>query len=1065
MTVTDIYVQGGVSIGGAADVAFTHGSDDPAPSDLVLEWDFDNDGDFDLADEDTTDDLDEVETTTGRDYPSQLTGRVGPGQLKAKLRNDDNRYSHFNQSSPLNQAPLSLATGRKLRLRTVEATDADPVLLARDRFRRPDGPLTTTETGQTWATPGAPWAAFTVVSETATATVVDSGDPGRHINTIDVAAADYYIQIRCGRKLIANPNIPQVFPEVGVIYRYTDANNFSMFRFSPQNEFPPQRFQMVDRVAGVETVAGSGNFFLEAHAGMSLGVIVQDGWAIPVVDGVPRPGDGVTALGSATRVGMWGWWAGNVPPEVERIDVWDRFTVVDPTADLAPAFPAGNAASEPTTPTTSHVAPSVNAPAATDLLICAWQSDDAAPQTYTAPGSMTGASPTLGTITDMLSAHQQLSAAGATGTRTATYGTTDLWSAVSVIVHADTVGIEQTAASDATAADVVLNAAAATQAGWWFLAIQGGDQAGASSMAPLPGWEPVADTEFFDTSRIIASARQVTTPGSQSVTFPAGTLTNNHARLYVLSGPATPDAFTAVTDGVLWTGDVDDIKPSANLGPDNTAALAGTGWLSKLATHKLQFPGTLTGRHTGAAVGKVLADSGLLYPPGGLDQGAIFTGAVGFDELDAIEIARRFEETELGFMHEAQEGWIDFDARNARAGAVSQATFSDAPGAQFGYRTLELLGWRREIFNRVEAGVAPTTPSLPVGTSFAGSSSAPATTTIQHNVTSFDIEPGDLMVAFSICGGFAGVTWKPPLGWVDLTGSKPKELPAGAVDDNFRVFAKPCDGTETGSQVFATASANVSHITQVWLIKNWFRDPQGIVLSEEVAGSDPAPVSIGWAPQPGALLTCRVGRMGTATVADWTSQQFDGYQLSAEDVQQGVAGQHMAIQTAWRQIIAAQTFDPSPFDGTFNGFSDVRTVTVAIRGFNGNPPVLNGNPTVTVEDRVSQDRHNAIKSYRNPANLYADEADAEAYGQAVLARHAQDRPLLRLSFHANLNAAYRAQAIRRRVGHKITLVADGDAASKGTGMGIVGDFFIEHITNRITDAGKVWLVTWELSPA
>ena len=115
---------------------------------------------------------------------------------------------------------------------------------------------------------------------------------------------------------------------------------------------------------------------------------------------------------------------------------------------------------------------------------------------------------------------------------------------------------------------------------------------------------------------------------------------------------------------------------------------------------------------------------------------------------------------------------------------------------------------------------------------------------------------------------------------------------------------------------------------------------------------------------------------------------------------------------------------------------------------------------VTVEDTASQDAHNLIRSHRNAPDLFASEADAEAYAEAILAEYADDRPIFTLTFYATTSAANRAQAVRRRVGDKVTVDATGD-----TQLGVSGDFFIEAIGHRWSNAAKLWTVTWQLSPA
>jgi hypothetical protein len=143
-----------------------------------------------------------------------------------------------------------------------------------------------------------------------------------------------------------------------------------------------------------------------------------------------------------------------------------------------------------------------------------------------------------------------------------------------------------------------------------------------------------------------------------------------------------------------------------------------------------------------------------------------------------------------------------------------------------------------------------------------------------------------------------------------------------------------------------------------------------------------------------------------------------------------------------------------------------------VRGFNGEhtllPTIKNPNqfgPTpgrfVTVDDVDSQDEHDVIRSHDDAPHLFATEEDAEGYAEAVVVTYADDRPIVTITYLASKSAAYRQQAIRRRVGDKITLTANATA-----GLGIVGSpFHIESIGHQWADGGKLWHVTYELSPA
>src|SRR5690554_4528204 len=129
----------GVLVGGHAEVRFEHGSG-AVPAGIVVEWDLDGDGDFDQPEENITPWLVEGEASTGRDTPSQLA-QAGPGQLRLTLTNPDGRFSPFSQ--------FAVRSGGRIRVRTEDAPNPDPALLARDLFAG-EGPLGADELGNQW---------------------------------------------------------------------------------------------------------------------------------------------------------------------------------------------------------------------------------------------------------------------------------------------------------------------------------------------------------------------------------------------------------------------------------------------------------------------------------------------------------------------------------------------------------------------------------------------------------------------------------------------------------------------------------------------------------------------------------------------------------------------------------------------------------------------------------------------------------------------------------------------------------------------------------------------------
>lgn len=218
----------------------------------------------------------------------------------------------------------------------------------------------------------------------------------------------------------------------------------------------------------------------------------------------------------------------------------ERVTVTDIDAPVGGSEFTGAGDFEDVTPTTSFVAPSVVAPAAGDLLICAWCSYQT-PSTYTLPGGMTIVVRTDGDFSSFEDATEVLGAPGATGTRTATYGVSDVWSAMSIVAHSalGTPGIQEVV-SGVDDEDVTLVTSTSAAIGDWLLALQGWDWDPGDNMGPPSGdgWAAVADSMAAneDTSRVRAWAKRVTEPGIQSATFSiVGGISDNHARLYILN--------------------------------------------------------------------------------------------------------------------------------------------------------------------------------------------------------------------------------------------------------------------------------------------------------------------------------------------------------------------------------------------------------------------------------------------------------------------------------------------------------------------------------------------------
>jgi hypothetical protein len=832
MTITDVDSGGGLELGGAAPVEFVHGSS-PALSDIVVEWDFDNDGDYDEAVEDVTPYLIAAETLAGRDWPSHLTGKAGPGQLRMALLNTDDRFSYFQAGSPLNAAPFSLRTGRRLRVRTADSTPNDPVLLARDRFNRaPASSLVAAETGQPWTDQLN--AGFDVQGRTAVASPAGAVSANT-VATLDVGATDHYVQ----------GTLP-AFPSqhsVGVVARWEDSDNY--IRAYMSGAF---HVILAETVGGVATLIEQ-----KLHSpcpGMTIGLGV-DGTDVTVyLAGVPVI-TATTTLVDGTEAGVYGFKGPNTDllPAVDDFHVWD------------------------------HVA------------------------------------------------------------------------------------------------------------------------------------EPF--------------------------------------------------------EGCLWTGVISDVTDTPDLEGPKVVTVEGEGVLAQAVTD-VQAPRVFReGNLAGLLAAEALARAGLCHPPqpATLHEGTVTLGPVGMNDGSALSIARQAEETERGFLHETNEGYPAFHDAAARAGASSQAWFSDVEGVgQFGYHRLEPLDARREVINRVTAGVAPSAPTL------AGFSSDSANTvlggTSHCDVTMPATAPGQLLVVFiRRANQTSGVEWLSPIWWIAHRHEDPDAL-------RTRVYSRHCDGTESGTVVrFYTDSggAGGAWIAHIYLVDDWYRATEGLAMAKFRGGRDPDPLDHGWGRVAVMYIACYTGThgLGSGSVVGTTFPDEYGFgQTNAFTT----TGGDVFVSTA-HKFDTVDAEDPGPFDGD-DGFALVESTVFAIRGYNGEhtelPTIKNPNrfgPSpgrfVTVDDHDSQADHNATRSHRNAPNLFETEAAAEAYGEGVVATYGDDRPILSLSFHASKNEAHRQQAIRRRVGDKITVTATGS-----TGLGIsTADFFIESIGHEWTEGPTRWETTWELSPA
>jgi hypothetical protein len=516
------------------------------------------------------------------------------------------------------------------------------------------------------------------------------------------------------------------------------------------------------------------------------------------------------------------------------------------------------------------------------------------------------------------------------------------------------------------------------------------------------------------------------------------------------------DRVAAPIDGVIWTGDVSDLQVTVNVDKPNTATLTADGRLARLAAVDVASPRlAIAGAATGAVTGDILHRAGLLHPPHPLDLGAVTTGCIGIADGPALGMARMLEDTEQGTLVETNEGPISFQDSNARATAPSMAWFSDTPGVgQYPYFSIVPLDRRSQLVNRVVAGVAPEAPS--------GISWTQRNDNEHVDVVLPTTADKDLLLVFIASSHDGTQDWEKPIWWTshrDLKGAK-----------GMRVYSHPCDGTESTDTVrFRTWNGSEAGLwcANIVRIQGWFEADAGVKFGAFASGNDPGALVHGWGRAPTLFIVCTAAIGGPLAFAS-PFDPPDGYGRSGTEivVLAGTDPYDVGIVPAFK-LDCTESEDPNAYLSV-TGATIFESVVFAVRGYNGshtkqtleNPNSTGGEGRfVTTDNPTSQADYNAVLSHSEPSNLFNTEADAEAYGESIVATYGDERSIVELSFYAT-HAGLRDQANARRVGDKIGVTATGP-----TGLGIEGPFFIEAITNRWSNGGKRRLVTWQLSPA
>lgn len=1054
--------RGGLVVGGQATSQFTAPQ---VPAGIVVEVDWDRDGDFDEPEENITSRVLALETRTGRDFPSLLTGRVAPGWLRATLNNEDDRFSYFNVGSPLWADGRSLDNSARVRVRTTEATtNPDPTPLSRDRFTT-NGGLTNDELGNAWTEPLAD--GFTVVNGDA---VAEGGEGDVSVALVDVGTTEYYAQVRLSEVGAATHGLTG--HRLGIVYRWVDSSNYSLAIL----DVDAGQVQLVDVVGGVELPATS-----------------TGGLLLPGVGGSFASTPNTAALQITGDIEL----TADITPAR-----WDHDSIQYVVAKYSTSGGQRGYALVIETGRTLEMLWSEDGLAA-EFLDAAEQLPTSGRKAIRAgldvdngSGGHTAHFATADTLDDSFSALG--SPQTGSGTTSIHNSTQDLvvggrnsgqFNMFAGVVH-------RVQLRDGPGGNIVLDVDFADQEpgttqftdSTGFVWTLNGD---ARIVGPS-----AAEVEVRDdmTLGVLVSGDQATlyVDGVAVLTRPvlAGT-DSTRVGLWAQRGSVTVADFWEVeqpapaladwhvwaglpseVEGVLWTGLVSGLVSSVQPGPAKLARLDARGVIGGTAT-EVEPPNSVTGRPTGQLVGRTLAMVRMLHPPGPIDAGDLTTGPVAMGRLSALEALRRFETAELGLLYETQEGYIGFASRSARDGATVQATFSDAPGTQLGYHRLEPLDWRREIVNRAEARVAAAVPS---GFSRTTAVEEPFNASNPLTFTPPAASPGDLLVILAAAAApdqGDTVTWHTPNGWVDLS-QRPEETTNEEPAALGRVYAKVADLNDFFPQPITLATTDGtdqgSAAVQVLRWTSWFGEvSQGVQVLPSLNIQKPPTILPPWGPKPSTIVAVLFG-VGFGAGVSSQDEPLEGpplgYDRFASNTALGTNGvddfQPSGVASGLRDI-ADTLEDPGFFQETASGRLNMGsgtgyTTTIAIRGRDGSPP---GSGTIVRKDDLTSQAKHGVRTLRGPVPaLFASSADATAWCEEVLARHASDRPVVRLSFYATKSAAYRAQAIRRRVGHKIHLVA-----SHRSGMGIDGDFFIESITHRWSQGRTLWEVTWELSPA
>lgn len=1052
---------GGARVSGTAPASFTSGvAAARVDSNVVIEWDFDNDGDFDESVEDITSLVLSAETWYGRDYPSNLTGKSGPGQMRLTLNNDDDRFSFFNTGSPLNADPFSLNVGRMIRARTTTAGAASDISYV--------GIGAVAVASNASVAPALPTGLAEHDLLVVLAAIRNSGT-----GTVNTPAGWYPLltsgNVKVLGKFVGEDPSTETAPTVtfagGVANATTQAQCFALrgthrvlrevlatsiaqLNGSAQNIAVPglvaaATAHMADPDDVTMVVCGwkqddwtsvaqlSGQLFTEISdsptvTGDDAGLEIQ--YRIGGFSGAKTfTGTSLTVTGGAAAISRglvlaFTPYAGDTDPVLLARD---RFGRVDSanlnTAETGQAWTkqVGNGFA-----VISHFVQVPEPISPTNYLSDIIETVDVGVADCYVQAS--------------LPFRAQDSAAGIVARFTDTSNFVVLYEEDNVLVLREVV-----AGSGTTLDTYALDSWDGMNIGLGVL-----DQTA---------------TAYIGGVAVMSGTTSGTGTGSKAGVY--GWYTSNADRRPAVDDFYVWDKLAGPIDGMIWTGWVSEVGGNVAAGELKTVTVDAAGSLSRAPTTYVpapRIPSPLT--PPGIIVGDTMARSAMLHPPGQIGTGSARLGPYGVPDDYALNLIRGVEQAEQGFLHETPEGWVGFQDGDYRDTVSSSAWFTDTPGdGQYGYSAISPYEQRSQIYNRVSARVAPSPPTvsrnLPLDAGFSGYASDLAVTFTQT-------QPGDLVVAFLVTSMYPGVNWNAPEGWTSH-----RDVGAGL---GMRIYSHICDENLDGTTV--TFLSNAIFATGYWFARvyrfeNWLGTQSGFVIGDVSTGNNAKAIDHGWEREPSAFVwfQCSV-RAGTGgiVVHDTDGRPPPGYPFANFGGVRGVgppdAEECGYIDTC--KIDCTERENPLPANAITN--YDIReSVVIAVRGYDGdntrtnlttNETIFDGQ-VITVEDLDSQLDHNFIRSNPDVPALFYTADDARAYALDVLADKADDRPIFSLMFYPSKSAALRTQAIERKVSDRITVTATGNS-----GLGIEGDFYIESVAHKWSNGTKLWQTTWDLSP-